>query len=210
MTQSELTVPRRAAGASGLGRFRWDTVADTWWWSDEMFRLYGYEPGAVEPSLDRFLQHKDPRDMARVDAVFTRCLAEGGPFSCYHRIRDTRGRTKTVVAVGSGTRDDADTRTVVMEGFLVDVSAGTRTDAEAALQAVLATRAGIEQVKGAIMLVHGLEADAAFDLLRGYSQVYNKKIVDLVAAVLVAFRARASSETVRRSELDTILWDAAR
>ena len=209
MTQSDLSVPRGAAGASGLGRFRWDTVADTWWWSDGMFRLYGYEPGAVEPSLERFLQHKDPRDLARIDAVFTRCMAEGGAFSCYHRIQDAQGRPKTVVAVGSGLRDEADTRTVVMEGFLVDVSAGTRTEAEAALHAVLQTRAGIEQVKGAVMLVHGLDADAAFDLLRGYSQVYNKKLADLVAAVLVAFRSRESAETVRRGELDTILWNAA-
>jgi hypothetical protein len=191
-----------------VGQFSWDTTSDTWWWSDGLFRLYGYEPGAVAPSLECFLKHKDPRDMARIDAVFGRSLAEGGPFSCYHRIIDAHGVSKTVVAVGIGTRDEAGTRTVLLQGFLVDVGTSRQREAEAALQQVLKSRAGIEQVKGALMLLHGLDADGAFAVLRGYSQIYNRKLSSIVEAVLESFRRRDSSESVQRHELDRMLWDA--
>ena len=203
------SVSARSTSRTLVGEFTWDTVADVWWWSDDLYRLYGYEPGSIEPSLDRFLHHKDPRDKARIDAVFSRCMEEGGPFSCYHRINDARGGQKTVVAIGFGRRDPEDTKTVVMQGFLIDVTVPAGDGAEATLQVVLESRAGIEQVKGALMLVYGVSAEAAFDLLRGYSQIYNKKLATIVAAVLVAFGARDNAAGITRGELDRILWDAA-
>jgi hypothetical protein len=194
---------------SGIGRFEWNTETGAWTWSDGLFGLYGYEPQSVEPSLDLFLKHKDPRDMARIDAVFNRCLSQGGPFSCYHRIIDARGRHKIVVVVGYGERDPEDTRTVLMHGFMVDLTASGQREASEALQAALKNRGGIEQVKGAIMLVHGLSEDAAFALLRGHSQIYNKKVSAIVANLLEAFQNRSSSESISRGELDRMLWDAA-
>ena len=195
--------------ASGIGQFKWDLVENSWWWSDGMYEVYGYEPRGVEPTLDVFRQHKDPRDMARIDAVFDRCLTEGGPFSCYHRIIDARGKRKTVVVVGYGDRDEADVRTALMHGFMVDLTASGQQDTSEALQAALKSRGTIEQVKGAIMLMHGLDADAAFAVLRGHSQVYNKKVASIAHDVVAAFRARPSKESITRGELDRILWDAA-
>jgi hypothetical protein len=203
-------VPARAVAARPLvGRFSWNTVTDVWWWSDDLYRLYGYASGAVEPTLERFLQHKDPRDRARIDEVFSRCAQQGGPFSCHHRIIDARGIHKTVVAIGFGHRDAGDTHTDVMQGFLVEVSARDDLESEAALQSLLRSRAPVEQVKGALMLIYGLTADAAFSVLRGYSQVYNVKVAAIVAAVLAAFQARPATNTLSRAELDRILWDAA-
>lgn len=193
----------------GVGRFTWDIPTGDWWWSDDLYRIYGYEPGALEPSLDAFLRHKHPQDLARIDAVFNRCLSEGGPFSCWHRIIDAAGKQRTVVVVGFGERSEDDERTVRMHGFMVDVTLSGQQDTNAALEAALKNRSGIDQVKGAIMLVHGLDADAAFALLRGHSQAYNKKVAAIVADLLVAFRQRESSESITRSELDQMLWDAA-
>lgn len=197
-------------GAPGVGEFEWDIDRGTWWWSDALCRLYGYQPGSVQPSLKTFLQHKDPRDLARIDAVFNRCLAKGGPFSCYHRIIDARGRRRTVVVVGHGERDDEDSRTVSMHGYMVDVTTSVQQEASLALQAAMSSRAQIEQVKGALMLVHHLDADAAFAVLRGYSQVTETKVSAIAAAALRAFHRRGSSESITRGELDQILWEAAR
>ena len=213
MTTRELApaaaVAGQQTGQSLVGQFTWHTVTDVWWWSDGLYELYGYQPSSVEPTLERFLQHKDPRDRAQIDAVFTRCSREGGPFSCHHRIIDAHGVPRTVVAIGFGHRNAADTRTDVMQGFLVEVSRGGGPETEDALQSLLLSRSLIEQVKGALMLVHGLTADAAFSLLRGYSQVYNKKLTAIVAAVLEAFENRATTESISRAELDRILWDSA-
>ena len=206
------TGKRSATGTErtvGVGRFTWEVPTGGWWWSEDLYRIYGYEPGTIEPSLDAFLQHKHPQDLARIDAVFNRCLSEGGPFSCWHRIIDATGKQRTVVVVGYGERDEADENTVRMHGFMVDVTQSGQQDTNAALEAALKNRAGIDQVKGAIMVVHGLDADAAFALLRGHSQAYNKKVADIVADVLVAFQERPSSESITRAELDQMLWTAA-
>ena len=205
MSAQEVQSPTRTSSPrrSRIGEFTWDTLADG------LYRLYGYQPASVEPTLERFLQHKDPRDRAQIDLVFDQALQEGGPFSCHHRIIDAAGVHKTVVVIGFGHRDVADTHTDVMQGFLVEVSSGADPESEAALQSLLLSRAAIEQVKGALMLVHGITADAAFNLLRGYSQVYNKKLAVIVAAALEAFRTRPPSTTISRGELDRILWDSS-
>lgn len=210
LDDSEASTGRSVApDVSNVGQFRWDVDADRWWWSDTMYRLYGYEPRSVQPDLERFLAHKDPRDQARIDAVFTRCLTLGGPFSCYHRIIDAVGRHKTVVVVGFGERGPARDKTIAMGGFMTDVSAAIRRETSQALQAALENRASIEQVKGAIRLVYGLGEEAAFAMLRAYSQIHNKKLAVLVASILDAFADRSTAESIGRAEFDRLLWDAA-
>jgi hypothetical protein len=194
--------------SDAVGQFVWNLVTDTWWWSEALYRLLGYEPGAVAPTLERFLQHKAPEDQARVDAVFSRCLAEGGPFSCYHHVVDAHGARMTVVAVGHGDRDSTDSQTVAINGFIVDVTGSRRQETNAELQATLAHRAAIEQVKGVVMLVYGLDADAAFRMLVGHSQIANKKVSAIVDDVLKAIDTRSPTDTIRRSEVDRLLRDA--
>ena len=193
---------------SEVAQFVWDVRTDTWWWSDGLFHLLGYEPDAVTPSLQRFLEHKAPEDLAQVDAVFSRCLNDGGPFSCYHHIVDVRGVRKTVVAVGHGDRDSDDSQTVTITGFIVDVTGSSRQEANVALQATLATRAAIEQTKGVLMLVYGLNADAAFQMLAGHSSIANKKVAAIADAMVSALDRRSPTDTVNRSEVDRMLRDA--
>lgn len=212
MRMGDTAKPSRAGtfgGTPGVGEFEWDIVTNDWRWSDALFHLYGYQPGAVKPSLKVFLQHKDPRDKARIDAVFNRCLAKGGSFSCYHRIIDARRKEKTVVVVGLGERDAEDSRTVLMRGFMVDVTTSVQQEASAALQAALTHRAQIEQVKGVVMAVHNLDADAAFAVLRGYSQVSDRRVSAIAEAAIAAFAQRGEAESMTRHELDQILWAAA-
>jgi hypothetical protein len=46
----------------------------------------------------------------------------------------------------------------------------------AEVQAIAERRALIEQTKGMLMLVYGIDADAAFDMLRSQSQQHNIKL----------------------------------
>jgi ANTAR domain/PAS fold len=193
-----------------VGQFEWNVRTDTWWWSDALFRLLGYEPDAVTPTRQRFLQHKAPEDLAQVDDVFSRCLEEGGPFSCYHHIVDVHGLRKTVVAVGHGDRDPANSQTVTITGFIVDVTGSSRQETNVALQATLAARAAIEQTKGVLMLVYGLNTDAAFQMLVGHSQIANRKVAAIAEAMISALDQRSPTDTIDRSEVDRMLNDACR
>ncbi len=50
-----------------VGCFEWDIVADKVRWSDELFRIFGDEPQAFEPTFEEFLEriHEDDRDAVR-------------------------------------------------------------------------------------------------------------------------------------------------
>lgn len=53
-----------------------------------------------------------------------------------------------------------------------------------ALRAITASRAVIEQAKGMLMLVYGIDADVAFEILRGQSQEHNIKLRVIAMQIL--------------------------
>jgi hypothetical protein len=53
-----------------------------------------------------------------------------------------------------------------------------------AVQAITERRAVIEQSKGMLMFVYGIDADAAFELLRRQSQNHNVKLRDVAEQIL--------------------------
>jgi transcriptional regulator with GAF, ATPase, and Fis domain len=52
------------------------------------------------------------------------------------------------------------------------------------LQHALNSRVVIEQAKGVLARVHGVDVDAAFELLRSYARSHNRKLVDLARLVV--------------------------
>lgn len=127
-------------GGSLLGTFAWDVHRDEWTWSDEEFRLYGYEPGEVEPTFDLALQHKLPAGRLRAEQALARATTPGFRFSNHHQIVDTRGRTREVVSGGTtATVPSVDGRTAhpLVQGFMVDI-----TDSRSGLLSALAQADG--------------------------------------------------------------------
>jgi PAS domain S-box-containing protein len=49
-----------------LGSWEWDIPADGVYWSDEMFRIYGYEPQEFRVTFDRALERVVPEDRERI------------------------------------------------------------------------------------------------------------------------------------------------
>jgi PAS domain S-box-containing protein len=49
-----------------MGFWKWRTHADELVWSDNTFRLLGYEPGEVEPTPERAFERVHPNDLERV------------------------------------------------------------------------------------------------------------------------------------------------
>jgi DNA-binding CsgD family transcriptional regulator len=61
----------------GLGSFEWHPESGELLWSDNLYRLYGYTPGAVTPTVERFLSHVHPDDLARVSEAVGERRLEG-------------------------------------------------------------------------------------------------------------------------------------
>lgn len=112
-------------GADRVGSFAWDVQSDAWIWSAETFRLHGYEPDAVDPSFDLIVGHKVGDGRRRAERALGQVDAPGFRFSNQHRISDTRGRERSVLSVGSASREPAyggGPDRLVLRGFMVDLS----------------------------------------------------------------------------------------
>jgi ANTAR domain-containing protein len=76
----------------------------------------------------------------------------------------------------------------------------------AAVQAIIGQRALIEQAKGMLMFVYGIDADAAFEVLRQQSQQHNVKlrlIAEQISKDLV--EVSQAGRPVGRLALDEVL-----
>lgn len=170
-----------------VATFCYVVATGRWTWSAELFELLGLDPAATTPSTDLLAAHYDPDDLGPTSIIAETALERGQPFGSYHRLVDTAGRVRHVLAVGDG-RLDRFGHVVTVSGFVVDLSASLRADAqaevEAAVRGATAHRAEIEQAKGALMMRYRIEADEAFEILRWVSSHQNRKLRDVAAEVV--------------------------
>ncbi|MEA3075200.1 MAG: hypothetical protein QOF60_108, partial [Actinomycetota bacterium] len=89
-------------------------------WSDQLFRLFGYEPGDVEPSMEHFVERCHPDDRDGVVAFLAR-PPSAESFSHLNRIVWPDGRVRWMETQGEFTRADDGTPLAVV-GIGVDVT----------------------------------------------------------------------------------------
>ena len=173
-------VEQALAGApQRVGWFRFYFDDQRWEWSEQVQRMHGYEPGTVTPTTELMLEHKHPDDRREVKKTIDDMLISRRPFSTRHRIVDTHGTVHQVVVVGDQLTDD-EGAVIGTHGYYVDITPLSDRAREEMITARVAEitehRAVIEQAKGMLMLVYGLDEDAAFDLLKWRSQSSNVKL----------------------------------
>jgi fructose-specific component phosphotransferase system IIB-like protein len=193
------------------GWFRFYFEDQRWEWSEQVQRMHGYQPGTVTPTTDIVLSHKHPDDRGQVAATINDMVNQRQAFSTRHRIVDTHGDVHHVVVVGDQFCDDND-EVIGTHGFYIDVTpAATRNseDAITAKVAAIAQRRGvIDQAKGMLMLVYGVDEDAAFNLLKSLSQVRNMKLAPLAQQIAKDFAELGREAIGSRSRFDQRLLTA--
>ncbi|MBI5688074.1 MAG: PAS domain S-box protein [Verrucomicrobia bacterium] len=73
-----------------------DFSRNSLWWSDETFRIFGYEPGAVQVTHELFGNAVAPEDRARVWAEVQTALREHKRYDVEHRILRPDGASRVV------------------------------------------------------------------------------------------------------------------
>ena len=74
-----------AQAVAHLGHWEMDVDTREVQWSDETYRIFGFEPEGIRPSYDLFLQAIHPEDRERVASQIER-IREGGEFDLEFRI----------------------------------------------------------------------------------------------------------------------------
>src|SRR5689334_13907447 len=100
------TTGSRGGVASRVGSFCFWFADQRWEWSDEVYRMHGYEPGSVVPTTELVLSHKHPDDRPAVQDLLDQVLHNGGSFSSRHRFYDTAGDEHGVIVVADRILDE--------------------------------------------------------------------------------------------------------
>jgi PAS domain S-box-containing protein len=116
---------------SRIGSWEWDIAAGEVWWSDELYRIYGLEPGGLKPSYETFLEYVHPDDRASVDERNRRAFAEHTPFEDVKRVVRADGREILMRTQGEVICDEGGTPER-MVGVCEDVTAREAVGATAA------------------------------------------------------------------------------
>ena len=112
---------------AGIGSWELDFATHELSWSDEQYRILGYEPHSGPPSARRFLERLHPEDRGRVIATMATWDKVGGG-EVEYRIVLPSGAIRTVRSQGKVERDDAG-RPARMFGALHDITERKLADA---------------------------------------------------------------------------------
>lgn len=192
---------------SDAGRFAYDAVTDTWEWDDEVFRIHGLAPGSVTPTTELILRSKHPDDRERVRLLLEEVVQTSMSCSMAYRLVRADGTERRVVLVGESS---VTTAGASFEGFYLDLTAEFDVETEDATRSAfenLEQRAVIEQAKGILMLVYGIDDQAAFAMLRWWSRNRNTKVRDLAQRLVTTVSADNLVPSDAKTAVDALLHD---
>jgi PAS domain S-box-containing protein len=134
-----------------VGSFHWDVVANIVAWSDELFRVYGFEPGESSITYETYLDrvHQDDRDQVR--QAVERSFANQEPFDHEYRIVRATGETRWVFAHGRPVVDSGG-KLVALQGTCQDITERKRTS-ESLHDSEVRNRAMLEAIPDMMFLL---------------------------------------------------------
>jgi len=134
---------------SHTGSWSWDVSSGRVAWSEEHFRIFGFDPEKIEPSFQLFLETVHPEDRSFIKRSLDEAVRDKAGFDLEFRIALADGSIKHVQAVG---RPDlgASGHVVRYTGTTVDISERKRGQAlfagEKRLLEMMATGVALEEI----------------------------------------------------------------
>ncbi len=112
---------REAERLAQFGSWKHDLVSGNVWWSDEQYRILGYEPGEVMPSWDHFLVKVHADDVEFVNSAMDDALKYSERKKYAFRVVDGPNSLRYIHSEVFVTRND-DMRAIQMSGFFRDMT----------------------------------------------------------------------------------------
>jgi PAS domain S-box-containing protein len=118
---------RVASEVGKVGMWDWNVETGELIWSDENFRMQGYEPGAVVPSYALWTERIHPEDRASVDAAVQRAMTTGEEYIKEYRLQLPDGEVSWLVGRGRFLYDERG-KPVRMLGAMIDITLRRREE----------------------------------------------------------------------------------
>ena len=100
MTEAMVRQLDAAQAITHIGSWLWDVPSGVVSWSDELYRIYGIEPGSKDITFDVFLAALVPEDRGRIRGEIEAAMARGGRFSYRERIARPDGEIRVLDTIG--------------------------------------------------------------------------------------------------------------
>jgi PAS domain S-box-containing protein len=126
LEESELLYKKAEAIAS-IGNWRWELENDRVIWTDEMYRIFGFEIQSVDINFHRYLELVHPDDRDLVTSRVTTSLQTKQPYEFFHRVVHNNGKQKVLHARGEVVTDK-EGKVVQLIGSAQDVTALKETE----------------------------------------------------------------------------------
>jgi PAS domain S-box-containing protein len=111
---------------SRTGSFGWNVSSGDLFWSEENFRIFGYDR-ATKPTIQLVLQRVHPDDIALVQQRIERASHDGKDWALEHRLLMPDGSVKHLHVVARASRDESALKFI---GAVRDVTAAKRAEQE--------------------------------------------------------------------------------
>jgi PAS domain S-box-containing protein len=110
-----------------LGSWEWNILTGIKTWSDENYRIFGYDPGSIQPTYEIFAQAIHPQDRERVLQAAQATLEDDtAAYDLECRIVRPSGEVRHIHCRGEVTRNDAG-RPLQMAGTVLDITERKQT-----------------------------------------------------------------------------------
>jgi PAS domain S-box-containing protein len=106
---------------ANMGDYDWHIASDTNQWSDQLYRIYGYDPGAFNASYEKFLSLIHPDDREYITGVHQSAYGTGEPYQMIERIIRPSGEVRYLSSNGQVIQDETGTP-IRMRGTCVDIT----------------------------------------------------------------------------------------
>jgi PAS domain S-box-containing protein len=123
--RSEAVYLAEAQKLSATGSFGWDATKGTAFWSEESFRIFGFE-GDTTPSIETILQRVHPDDIATVHLAMGRAVNDKADYDIEHRLLMQDGTIKYVRVMAKVVVDEPGD--LQFAGAIMDVTAARHAE----------------------------------------------------------------------------------
>jgi PAS domain S-box-containing protein len=123
--RSEAVYLAEAQKLSATGSFGWDATKGTAFWSEESFRIFGFE-GEATPSIEAILQRVHPDDIAAVRLAMNRAVNDKADYDIEHRLLMQDGTIKYLRVMAKVVLDEPGD--LQFAGAIMDVTAARHAE----------------------------------------------------------------------------------
>lgn len=120
---------QQAEEIANLGSWEYDLISDSLYWSDQFFKICGYQPKEVEPSLKLGMDMVHPDDRQVTEYVLRQTLESGNDYKIENRIVRPDGKIRHVYSQAIVDKDIAG-KPLRLRGVFFDIT--DRKEAEEA------------------------------------------------------------------------------